>query len=424
MLKDLITRLFGSRESQATGYEHAQVSLRAHGLTARLTLAAETGVEPEVLEFLSRDEDADVRLLVAANPEAPPAANTQLAQDPVEAVRAELARKIARLAPNLTGVERGQVEQSALEIMEALAADAATAVRAILAEELKSSAVAPPQIVQKLARDLEDVVAGPILEYSPLLSDADLLDIIAGARAQGAMTAIARRNLLSSPVADAVVETFDVPAIAALLINGSAQLRQETLDRLAERAAEHVPWHRPIVMRPGLSVRAVRRLAEFVSADLLESLERRSGLDPAIKGHLRGRLKERLAADAVAFDRVKSEAKAAARVLDAEECGALDQAFVMDLVEEGARAAVVQALALKAKIHAAVAEKIIASRSGKAITALVWKAGFNARLALKVQTLIAHVPGAQTVLPKQGDAFALSPQDMTWQLEFFGGLKS
>lgn len=425
MLKDLISRFFGaSLGAEPPSYERAHVSIRAHALTARLTLAAETGVDAEVLEFLSADEDDDVRVLVAANPSAPPAANARLAEDRVETVRAELARKIARLAPQLTAAEHGALARSAIEVMETLAADTAAAVRAILAEELKASAAAPPHVIQKLARDLDDAVAGPVLEYSPLLSDADLLEIIAGARAQNALSAIARRNLLSSPVADAVVETYDVPAIQALLMNASARVRQETLDRIAERAAGHVPWHRPIVMRPDLSVRAVRRLADFVSANLLEVLERRSGIDPAAKAHLRARLRERLEADSAALGLVKDEAKAAARIHEAAAKGRLDQAYVMDLVEEGARSALIQALALKSGMHPAIAEKILASRNGKAIAALVWKSGFSARLALKVQTLIAHVPGVQTVLPRDGDAYPLSPEEMRWQLDFFGALKS
>jgi uncharacterized protein (DUF2336 family) len=422
MLKDLIARLFGGGERE-TDFARAQATLKSQALAARLTLAAETGVDADVLDFLSRDEEPDVRQLVAANIDAPPSANANLAQDDVEAVRAELARKIARLAPQLTAPEHESLARSAVEVMETLAADAAVAVRAILACELKHAHAVPPGIIRKLAQDLEEAVAGPILEYSPLLSDDDLLEIVAGARAQGALSAIARRNMLSSPVADAVVETFDVPAICALVMNGSARLRQETLDGIAERAAEHVPWHRPLAMRPGLSVRAVRRLAEFVSANLLEVLERRSGLDPQTKTYLRTRLKERMSADAAALSLVKDEAKAAARVLEAHARGRLDQAFVMDLVEDGARVCLIQALALKSATPPAVVEKILASRNGKAIAAVVWKAGFNARLALKVQTLIAHVPGAQTILPRHGDAFPLSPEDMTWQLEFFGALK-
>lgn len=425
MLKDLIARWFGGgSDGSMTDYGRARATLESHALTARLTLAAETGIETEVLDFLAQDSDEDVRKLVAANPAAPHTANTRLAQDSVEAVRAELAIKIARLTPQLTGPESVQIARWAVELMETLAADAATAVRAILAEELKASMIAPRHIIQKLAHDLDEAVAGPILEYSPLLNDQDLLEIVAGARANGALTAIARRNMLSSPVADAVVETYDVPAIAALLANGSARLRQDTLDRIAERAAEHVPWHRPIVMRPGLSLRAIRRLADFVSANLLEVLERRAGLDPALKAHLRVRLKERLNADAAALDQVKDEAKAAARVAAANARGLLDQDFVMELVEEGARLAVVQALATKARVPLAIVEKMFNARSGKAITALVWRAGFNARLALKVQTLIAHVPGSQTVLPRDGDRFALMPEDMIWHLEFFGVAKS
>lgn len=424
MLKTLIARLFGPGQADAVSHERAHASLKAHAMTARLTLAAETGVDAEVLDFLSGDEDADVRLLVAGNPEAPPSANKRLAADPVEPVRSELARKISRVAPQLTASEHAEISRAAVEIMETLASDAAAAVRAILAEELKLSRTAPPHVIRKLARDLEDAVAGPVLEYSPLLSDEDMLEIIAGARAQCAMTAIARRNALSSPVAEAVVAAYDVPAISALLMNGSVHLRQETLDRIAERAAEHVPWHRPIVMRPELSVRAVRRLADFVSANLLEVLERRSGLDPSAKSHLRACLRERLNADAAALGMVKDEAKAAARAQIAMAKGRLDQDFVMDLVEEGARATLIQALSLKSGVRAAVVEKILASRNGKAIAAVAWKCGFSARLALKIQTLIAHVPGAQTVLPRQNGDFPLTPDEMTWQLDFFAQLKS
>jgi uncharacterized protein (DUF2336 family) len=36
----------------------------------------------------------------------------------------------------------------------------------------------------RLAQDVETVVAAPILEYSPLLSDADLIEIIACGQVQ------------------------------------------------------------------------------------------------------------------------------------------------------------------------------------------------------------------------------------------------
>jgi uncharacterized protein (DUF2336 family) len=415
-----IRQLLSAWTSGTSRYEKSRAALETHAHEARLTLASRTGSEPEILFYLAGDEVSDVRKCVAANPTTPQHANLQLTQDTDPDVRGELARKIARLVPNLSTDESQKIRDLAVEVMETLARDAVVSVRAILSQELKAATNVPAHIVQALARDMDLTAAAPVLEFSPLLSDADLLEIIAGARAQGALTAIARRNMLTSPVADAIVETYDVPAITALLTNGGARLRQETVDRIAERAAENVPWHKPLVLRPGLSLRTITRLAEFVSANLLEALEQQGAVDAATKKQLRARVSARLKSDALAFDKVKEDARAAEQIRKAQSRDALDAVYVMELVEEGARPALVQALSTTAQVHPATVEKILASRSGKAISGLVWRAGFNARLALKVQTLIAHVPAAQTVLPRDGEYFALPPQEMNWHLEFFG----
>ena len=63
-------------------------------------------------------------------------------------------------------------------------------VRAILAEEIKYLNCIPKDIALHLARDVESIVATPILEYSPLLSDADLIEIIASGPVQEVLVAI------------------------------------------------------------------------------------------------------------------------------------------------------------------------------------------------------------------------------------------
>jgi len=55
-------------------------------------------------------------------------------------------------------------------------------VRQILAEEIKALDCVPKEVVRRLARDVEKVAA-PILEFSPLLSDADLIEILTTAHA-------------------------------------------------------------------------------------------------------------------------------------------------------------------------------------------------------------------------------------------------
>jgi uncharacterized protein (DUF2336 family) len=57
----------------------------------------------------------------------------------------------------------------AVEVVERLAHDAVPRVRAILAEQIKSSPHVPVQVVELLAHDAELIVRAPVLECSPLL---------------------------------------------------------------------------------------------------------------------------------------------------------------------------------------------------------------------------------------------------------------
>src|SRR3546814_7264381 len=120
--------------------------------------------------------------------------------------------------------------------------DKATRVRQILGEALKWVAGARPAVIRQLARDAEDVVACPVHEFSPLLSDEDLLEIIASSGLSSRLCAIARRSSLGETISDAIVLRNDRPAVSALLANGSAQIREETLDRLIEATAQKTAW--------------------------------------------------------------------------------------------------------------------------------------------------------------------------------------
>src|SRR5208337_4187658 len=110
----------------------------------------------------------------------------------------------------------------------------------------------PKYVIKALARDVE-IVAAPILEYSPLLSDADLIEIISTAQASYALLAIAKRKPLRPSVADAIATALDVPAVAALLMNSGARIRNQTLDKIVQHAQNIRDWHLPLVLRNDLS---------------------------------------------------------------------------------------------------------------------------------------------------------------------------
>lgn len=380
-------------------------------------LARHPDVGDAVLQYLAKHGAPAVRHAVAANRAAPARANRLLAEDDEDEVRAELAKKIARLMPGLGGPENAHIMAITMETLECLARDSSVRVRAILAEEIKHLDCVPRSVVRALAHDLESMVAVPILEYSPLLSDADLIEIIAYSRVRERLDAIARRKPLSQDVSEVLVQSLDVSGIAALLVNADARIREETLDRIAEQAAEVESWHAPLVLRVDLSARAICRIAGFVGAAMIELLSQREGLDHATRSHLNRRLRAGLENGAGNDDGVET---ARQRVAEIRALGGLNDDFLEDAMFGGQREIVVCALSALARIPEDTVRKILASRQPKPAVAMVWRAGLSMRVAFKLQRTVMKLPAHELLPARGGVDFPLAEEEMRWHLGYFG----
>lgn len=408
-------------------YEDAKRLARSDDVAARRKLAMRADMRPEILYFLAEDKAAEVRRAIAGNEATPFQADELLARDRDEAVRAELAQKVARLLPGLSADAKDEANQRVIAMLEKLAKDEAVRVRAVIAEAVRNVANVPPEVIRKLARDAELIVASPVLRFSPLLTDDDLLDIINSGPASGALAAIAQRQDVRAKVSDAIVAADDEPAVAALLANKSAQIREETLDLIADRAANRATWHEPLVRRPSLPARAARRIAGFVADSLLSVLKNRDDLPRETREQVTAAVAERLAAS-------KPEAKTEAaeepeeegesveeKVTRLKKEGKLDEDAVDEALHAGQRVFVRAALALLAEVPVDVVDKILSARSAKGVVALVWKAKLPMRLAVQIQTRLGGISPRQALQARGGTAFPLTSEEMTWQIEFFGG---
>src|ERR1700738_3947602 len=116
--------------------------------------------------------------------------------------RADATSALARayLYSDLSTDDRVAAEGAMLMLLD----DVSPLVRGALAQALAGSAEAPPAVVLALVGDLPEIAA-VVLERSPLLIDADLVDHV-GAGASWAQAAIARRRPLPRPVAAALAE--------------------------------------------------------------------------------------------------------------------------------------------------------------------------------------------------------------------------
>jgi uncharacterized protein (DUF2336 family) len=389
--------------------------------TSRSTgeLAGRTDADPDVLHYLATHGAAPTRAAVAANPSTTATTNRLLADDACEDVRAELAAKIARLMPGLSERESSHIHALTIETLECLARDAAVRVRAILAESIRTMDCIPHDVVMTLARDLNAIVSTPILEYSPLLSSADLMEIIACGQVSEALAAIARRRPVDGNVCTRLVQTLDVPAVAALLVNPDAQIRKETMDTIIDQAEEIGAWQMPLALRADLSARAIRRIAGLVGSSIIERLAARNDLSDTTRVRLNRELRVRLAEEQDIAEPDGERQSPADVVAAARAEGRLDDWFVEQAAQRGQRELVVQALAAMAQVDPATVRKIFASGHAKPVVSLVWHAHLSMRVAFKIQTFLLKMPSHEVLPARAGIAFPLPREEMRWHLSYF-----
>lgn len=111
--------------------------------------------------------------------------------------------------------------------------DPSRAVRRTIAKVLCASPHAPAHVIRCLAGDVDDV-AVPVLTFSPILSDVELVDLLAEG-SDAAQGAIAARKGLAASVCAAICEVGCEAACRTLLENTSARVLQSSLLRLAQR---------------------------------------------------------------------------------------------------------------------------------------------------------------------------------------------
>lgn len=145
--------------------------------------------------------------------------------------RAEATRSLARawLISNLSEDDRAAAEGALLMLLD----DPSPLVRQAMADVFAGSALAPATIVRALSLD-QSSVALPILEHSPLLIDADLVDLVATGNSE-TQCAIARRINLPASVCAAIAEVGSPAAALELIENPHAVLAPFSWDRIVER---------------------------------------------------------------------------------------------------------------------------------------------------------------------------------------------
>ncbi len=206
----------------------------------------------------------------------------KLMADPSAEVRAETTAKIAKQfeVEALSPAER----QIAEDIFRKLVKDVEVRVREALAVHLKNSPDLPHDVAVALARDV-DSVSLPMLKFSEVLTDEDLIGIV---RDQGAakQVAIAQRTRVSSRVADALIDTGNEKAVARLVANEGAKLTEQALDRVMDEYQESQAVSDSLSRRPNMPAAISAQLVEALSERLQDFLMQKHDVAPDVASNL------------------------------------------------------------------------------------------------------------------------------------------
>jgi uncharacterized protein (DUF2336 family) len=190
-----------------------------------------------------------------------------LAQDKRPDARAQLA---TRMGDMILGTDLGGMtareRELAEEILQRLLHQLEMPIRRSLAERLAHEDAAPRHLIVQLANDRIEV-AWPVLLRSGLLDDGELLSVIRSRTMQHRL-AIARREKISAPVSDALVQPGEQDVVRAVLENRGAAIGGDTFETLVEHSQ--------------------------TDSDLQEALLKREDLDPRLAGRMYGWVSEAL----------------------------------------------------------------------------------------------------------------------------------
>ena len=178
--------------------------------------------------------------------------------------RALAAHKLCRT------IDRAELDEDqralAAEILRVMAADAAELVRRAMAVTLRNSPVLPPDIANRLARDVESVSL-PIINFSPVFTDADLAEIV---RLGGPVRqlAVAKRPRLSSKITALLVDQGSEEVVATVCANDNARMSDTALQKALDRFSKSEKVLTAVAYLTVLPLAVTERLIDMVGDQL------------------------------------------------------------------------------------------------------------------------------------------------------------
>lgn len=230
----------------------------------------------------------------------------RLLNDPSVDTRTETARKIA------DGYGQGGLSNDertiAEDIFRVMVRDAEVRVREALAVNLKACEFLPHEVAKTLADDV-DQVALPILQFSSVLTDEDLVEIVS--RADGVkQMAVANRQSVPEGVSAAIIQHGTTQAVTTLVGNKGAEISEESLDKALEVHGTNAQLGESMALRAELPVSIAERLVSIVSEKMRDHLVQQHDLPNEVVSDLIIQSRERATLTLISEDSDGSDVRA------------------------------------------------------------------------------------------------------------------
>jgi uncharacterized protein (DUF2336 family) len=333
----------------------------------------------------------------------------ELAKEPSSDRRRELLRQVTDMF--FVGADAQQPGEIALfdDVMSQLASEMEEAVRAELADRLADAPKPPMGLLRNLASD-SFAVAEPVLTRSPALSDEDLLHV-ARTRDQQHLRAISQRNAVSAAVSDVIVERGDDTTLHVLLRNEGAALSRAAHEAAVDRAANNPALHEAVVDRHTLPPDLLNEMYFIVEARLRDRiLERNAELDPAELDAALAVGRKNVATRDGALPADYAQAEAAVRTMKVK--GAIGPATLAAFLRNGETSKFLVALSELADVDFHTARRILERRELDALAIVCKAADFERSLFLTFAVLVlGRDQNAMGRAREYGQLYAELPRD-------------
>jgi uncharacterized protein (DUF2336 family) len=285
---------------------------------------------------------------------------------------------------------QGRAREIAEQIFRLLMKDVALRVREALSEGIKSNLQVPRDIVLHLAQDVTSV-ATPVLRYSKVLSDADLVSIVEHSRSEDIekLIAITQRELVSTRVSDALVDTRYAPVMSSLLANEGASVGERALEKIAEDFRGDETVLQALMKKPSLPITVVERLISQVSHAVASELRSKYKLNDQAVVRDTSQAREDFMVRLLEQDLSQDEIEALVSQMAAED--RLTPSIVMTALCRGQLTFFTVALAQFASIPVSNAATLIADRGDNGINGLYRKSGLPEAMIDAVRLLLRAV---------------------------------